>query len=92
VKISPGWRTVTFGTVSLAFLTVGLGLCLGFPAPGKEIFGAFSLAVAGITATIAAKHGVESLAEGGGTGGVWKVLTTDAKPGAPPPAPPGGAS
>ena len=83
-------RTVFFGIVALAFLTVGLGLCLGFPAPGKEIFGSFSLAVGGIVAVVAGKHGVESLATGGGIQGARDVLMTSVKPQAteaPPPAP-----
>jgi hypothetical protein len=77
-------RTVFFGVIALAFLTVGLGLCLGFPAPGREIFGAFSIAVAGIVAVVAGKHGVESLATGGGIHGAASVLMTSAQP--PPPA------
>jgi len=79
-------RTVFFGTVALAFLTVGLGLCLGFPAPGREIFGAFSIAVAGIVTVVATKHGVESLATGGGIEGAASVLMTSQQP--PPPAQP----
>jgi hypothetical protein len=79
-------RTVFFGVVALAFLTVGLGLCLGFPAPGKEIFGAFSIAVAGIVSVVATKHGIESLATGGGIQGVTRVLMTSAQP-QPPAAP-----
>ena len=80
MKLTPGSRTFVFGVVSLAFLLVGLALCLGFPSPGRELFAAFALAVGGITATIAAKHGVESLATGQGIAGAAKTLWTDKKP------------
>lgn len=73
-------RTVFFGVVALAFLTVGLGLCLGFPVPGREIFGSFSLAVGGIVGVVATKHGVESLATGGGIQGARAVLMTSQQP------------
>lgn len=81
MSIEPGSRTIFFGVVALVFLTLGLALCLWFPVPGRDLFGAFSIAVGVITGTIAAKHGVESLATGGGIAGVKSALMTDRQPG-----------
>lgn len=75
-----GQRTVLFGVIALAFLALGLHLCLDHAEAGKVIFASFATAVVAISLGVSAKHGIESLATGGGIEGAWKTLTSDQKP------------
>lgn len=79
-----GLRTLVFGLASLACLLAGFWLL-----PGDQrgaAFAFFGASVAALMAAVAGKSAVGSLAQGGGTAGAWRALTTAEKP--EPPAPP----
>ena len=73
-------KTVQFAITALAFLLVGLVLCVVLNR-GEALYSSFSTAVGMVVGAIAIKHGVDGLAQGSGVRGAWKNLTTDARPG-----------
>jgi hypothetical protein len=86
VKRLQGLRTLTFGLASLVALLAGFWLL-----PGDARGAAFAFlcaAVGALMAAVAGKSAVGSLAQGGGTSGAWRALTTSEKPETPPAAPP----
>jgi hypothetical protein len=91
------WRTVGLVALFGALLFVAfIVLILRQSPPGEGAVKLFDLLSTGLfllVATAAGKSATEHLANGRGTGGMWKVLTTDAKPGDPSaPAPPPGSA
>ncbi len=87
MKLS-GLRTLTFGLAALACLLGGFAL-LPLDARGAG-FAFFGATIAALMAAVAGKSAVGSLAQGGGTAGAWRALTTPEKPEPPadPPTPP----
>ena len=80
-----GLRTLLFGLASLVCLLAGFAL-LPLDARGSA-FAFLCAAVGALMAAVAGKSAVGSLAQGGGTSGAWRALTTSEKP-EPPAAPP----
>lgn len=79
-----GLRTFTFAVVALVFLLAGLAMCLVYPTAGVQVFTAFAGTVFLITAAVAGKSAVGTLASGEGVKGAVQNLMTDKKPGQPP--------
>lgn len=73
-----GKRTIIFGLAALACLLGGFAL-LPLDARGAA-FAFFGATIAALMAAVAGKSAVGSLAQGGGTVGAWRALTTPEKP------------
>lgn len=84
IKESPqASRRTAHVTVFLACMVVIVALFATNPDVAAYAFAALAF----LAIPPAARHAVGDLAQGGGLRGAWRVLATDAKPGAPEPRP-----